>query len=65
MRAVKGNLGHSPEVKRGIANPKVLARANGTSQHDNGWVRKLRAVEDQSALIHGELMSELGGSVDK
>ena len=78
MRAVKGSLGHSPnERERGW---KALARAKGTSQEIDceaiggqggwkmsarGWVRKLRAVGDQSGSIPGEITSELGGNVDK
>jgi hypothetical protein len=41
---------------------KALARANGTSRVPaGGRVRKLRAVEDQSAPIPEEITSELGG----
>ena len=40
---------------------KALAWANGTSRVPvGGWVRKLRAVEDQSAPIPEEITSELG-----
>jgi hypothetical protein len=59
MRAVKGSLGHS--LTRGEEDRKALARANGTSRRAiGGWVRKLRAVEDQSAPIPEEITSELG-----
>jgi hypothetical protein len=62
MRAVKGSLGHS--LKRDMANRKALARANGTSRRASEWrVRKLRAVEDQSAPIPEEITSELGGTI--
>ena len=36
-----------------------LTRANGTSRRASGWVRKSRAVEDQSAPIPEEKTSEL------
>jgi len=40
---------------------KALARAHGTSWRASGWaVRKLSAVEDQSAPIPEEITSELG-----
>ena len=42
--------------------PKALARANGTSRVPvGGRVKKLRAVEDQSAPIPEERKSELEG----
>ena len=59
MRAVKGSLGHSPKGR--YRESEGLARANGTSRRAiGGWVRKLRAVEDQSAPIPEEITSELG-----
>ena len=45
MRAVKNNL---PTPSGELRNQKALARANGTSRRALGWVRKLRAVGDQS-----------------
>ena len=59
MRAVKGSLGHSLELRFGKL--RALARAYGTSRRASGWrVIMLRAVEDQSAPIPREITSKLG-----
>jgi hypothetical protein len=52
---------------RNARSQKALARANGTSRRASGWawVRKLRAVEDQSAPIPEERTSELGGIIGR
>ena len=51
-------------LKRAKENWEALAQANGTSRVPvGGWVRKLRAVEDQSAPIPEERMSKLGGII--
>jgi len=39
---------------RNARSRKSLARVNGTSRRASGWVRKLRAVETQSAPIPKE-----------
>jgi hypothetical protein len=45
---------------RGLPSPGLMARLGVPV---GGRVRKLRAVEDQSATIPEEITSELGGSI--
>jgi hypothetical protein len=59
MRAVKGRLGHSLELR--LANWKALARAKGTSRRASGWAgEKAARSGDQSAPIPEEITSERG-----
>ncbi len=82
MRAVKGNLGHSPwgevwgndkkirdglivfcaRATRGLRRPSLGLMAR-LGVPVGGRVRRLRAVEDQSAPIPREKTSKLGGHV--